>query len=172
MIALTVPSTAESHLFSVYSLIEQANASNIFINDLPMLAHFSHTIERAILEHEIDTTIYVSFQYLSRFARQFARYQRIASTAQVYVFGVDDAQYPPLERLHYVSLRPGDRLAREWFLVVSHPQYSRALIAQEVPGGRGTRRYRGVLTSDAALCAAAADELSAYLSRFPARLRR
>lgn len=139
------------HQFSLYDHIDWRNIYNIFSERRALLATWCRTIELAIIERELHTEIYAGFQQLRYLAPVLHRYQKISTFSRAWVFGQPGEADPPLDGLNAVYLQPGDHLIKEWFLVVNHPTYARALVAHEVskPGTPHAKRmFRGILTSD------------------------
>jgi DICT domain-containing protein len=138
--------------FSVYNLVDWRNIYNIFTERRKLLAHWSKSIEESVIHQELDTSVYASFQQMRYIKPVLPRYHEMHNiTKRIYVFGVPASIDPPLNGFESVHLRDEDSLTKEWFLVVSHPRYHRALVAQEVtPLGtpHQQRLFRGVLTSD------------------------
>lgn len=138
--------------FSVYDLIEWRNIYNIFTERRKLLAYWSRNIEEAVLQQELHSPLYASFQQMRYIKPVLPRYHKIRTlTPKIYVFGVPGNADPVLTEFNCVRLNRDDSLTKEWFLVVNHPRYARALVAQEVtPLGtpHAERLFRGVLTSD------------------------
>lgn len=139
--------------FSVYNLINWRNIYNIFTERRKLLAHWSKSIEESVIQQELETRVFASFQQMRYIKPVLPRYhQMYKTTKHIYVFGVPAPEDPPLNQFECVHLQDDDNLTKEWFLVVSHPRYHRALVAQEItPLGTPHRQrlFRGVLTSDA-----------------------
>ncbi|MEP7287416.1 MAG: DICT sensory domain-containing protein [Chloroflexota bacterium] len=138
--------------FSLYNLINPRSIENIFTERSPLLTQWCRTIETTILDRHLSAEMYVCFQQLSNFALVHKRYSKINELGQpVWIFGEPDVTYTPQANLNFIELANGDKLCREWFLVVNHPDYSRAVVAQEISLS-GTplkqRLFQGVLTSD------------------------
>jgi DICT domain-containing protein len=138
--------------FSVACLVDEQAVENIFTGRTDLLVRWSSGIEKAIINYQLKTPVYVGVQHLRQFKPILERYRRIASFAHgVWVFGQSDAEPMAVNGLHYVSLHPDDKLVREWFLVVNEAAYARALVAREItpPGTpQAQRMFQGVLTSD------------------------
>jgi DICT domain-containing protein len=148
MFMLTLP----DHRFSLYELIDWRNIYNIFSERRALLASWCRTIELAVIERQLQTEVYAGFQQMRYLKPVQHRYQQMSVHAsQVWVFGQAGSGDPALDKISGVYLRPGDQLIKEWFLVVDHPSYSRALVAHEMtkPGTPHAKRmFRGILTSD------------------------
>lgn len=143
---------APSSDFSVYALIDWKNVFNIFSERRVLLAHWSKTIEEAVIEQRLKTEVYAGFQHLYFVSPILGRYQQLQEIASsVWLFGTSNARDPVLDRFHCVTLMEDDLLVREWFLVVDHPRYARAIVAREITPPntkRLDRMFQGVLTSD------------------------
>ncbi len=144
--------TLADNRFSLYELIDWRNRYNIFSERRALLASWCRTIELAVIERQINTEVYAGFQQMRYLKPIVPRYQKMSTFAShVWVFGQPSSDDPALESLRGVHLQPGDQLIKEWFLVVNHPSYARALVAHEMskPGTPHSKRiFRGILTSD------------------------
>lgn len=137
-----------------------------YIYDQPAaLLLLSHLIEDTLIERRLDAEVLVGFQRLSRFSAQRTRYERLLETARwVCVFGLDDEREAvtpsPLAHRHLLRFpiepRAGTWLEWFWFIVVDHPQFHTALVAQQVTGTlwapvQRDRKYAGFWTGNPAL---------------------
>ncbi|MBI1256813.1 MAG: hypothetical protein GC204_05035 [Chloroflexi bacterium] len=137
----------DSHDFSLYDLIDWHNVSSIFTERRSLLAHWSATIEKTVIERRLAADVVAGFQSLDRITPILPRYQQLATVAHsLTVFGTPSNSN--LSGLKICALHPGDRLVQEWFLIVRHPDYNRALIARELD--HEPRCFHGILTSDPA----------------------
>lgn len=138
--------------FSVYNLVDWRNIYNIFTERRKLLAYWSKSIEESVIQQELATNVFASFQQMRYIKPVLPRYHQMHKiTKRIFVFGVPAPNDPPLNEFKAVHLQEHDNLTKEWFLVVSHLGYHRALVAQEVtPLGtpHSQRLFRGVLTSD------------------------
>lgn len=138
--------------FSLYGLVEWRNVYNIFTQRRPILADWCKRIEKTIIEHQLNSEVFAGFQQLRYLTPILSRYQQMAQISnQVYVFGESGPNDPQLNGLNPVVLNHNDSLVREWFLVVNHKHYCRALVALEItPFGtpHRDRVFRGMMTSE------------------------
>lgn len=143
--------------FSVYGLVERVRKSNTQLNHRRTMSLVSHEIENATIIDGVQNRIFSGFQYFSKFIPQIENYTKVAANAEsVYVFGVPDVELPAIPKLHYIPLKPGDHLAREWFLVSYGPEYTSALSTQELTDFHepdSDRVFRGLWTFDTDLVA-------------------
>ena len=139
-----------------------------FTCTVPCLEYVSLLIESALLlRTNRSGRIYVGFERLAHMEAVADRYLRIADISErVYVFGVPDWRPPRHPNMKLVEVSPGDRLAREWFVVADSSTLRVAMTALDVEGhdspAREGRIFRALKTSDPALVrriAAAAEEL-------------
>ena len=138
----------ESPNFSLFNLVDWQDTSSIFTGRRALLARWSHSIEKTILERGLTVDMLAGFQSLDRIAPVLPRYRQIATVAHsVTVIGLPSATLD-LAGLNILPLHPNDKLVREWFLIVRHPDYNRALIAREID--HALHSFRGILTSDPA----------------------
>jgi DICT domain-containing protein len=136
----------------VYALIDWKNVFNIFSERRALLAHWSKTIEEAVIDYQLETDVFAGFQHLHFIVPILIRYQQLQQIASsVWLFGTSDERDPALDGFRSVILMQDDLLVREWFLVVDHPRYARAIVAREITPPntkRLERKFQGVLTSD------------------------
>lgn len=132
--------------FSLADLIDPNDTNKIFSQSRALMLEWSHAIENAVIEQLLPAHMIVGFQTIRRLKPQKGRYQEIASIADsITVVGLPDDGVKPGGLLRFVELTPECALCQEWFLIVKHPQYARALIARDVAGDGST--FRGILTS-------------------------
>jgi DICT domain-containing protein len=148
--------------FSLYALIDWTNVQTIFTERSDLLARWSRDIEMAVIERQLAAEVASGFQYLRRIAPVLPRYRQMAERASVTVFGVLDSR-TDLSGLQLMALAPADALVKEWFLIVQHPGYTRALVARELD--EDARTFHGILTSDPAQVERFYHALMAYASQ-------
>lgn len=102
-----------------------------------------------------ETTLIATFQTLSRYERQAARYRSLAPRVrQIYVVGVPDGQPEPVPGVTLVPIEATWPLAQEWVVLVSGPRCCAALLARDEAGLRMDRlspSFRGRYTTDSSL---------------------
>lgn len=129
----------------------------------------SHVLEDAAAATPAPCHLFVGFQRLSLFARQWQRYQQFSPRwAHCFVFGLPDADVPPLPRVTVVPIDPCSPLANEWFVVADGPSFSSALLSADTSGfaiADPSRRFLGLLTADPLVVRAASTRLLAALDR-------
>ncbi len=142
--------------FSVYNMfLNQGHVLDIFSEKRRMLALWCANIEKTIVQEQLKTThVFACFQQLEFFLPVLDRYTKLDQYVEnIWVFGTPSQtkEMPQIDHVTYVELDEADVLTQEWFLVVNHPQYSRALSALETTTS-GTphkdRTYKGILSSD------------------------
>jgi DICT domain-containing protein len=104
-----------------------------------------------VVTRQLQAQVFAGFQQLRYVQPVLPRYTRVAQTAETYVFGQPGDIEIDVPNLQVVELDTQDDLVREWFLVVMHPGYQRALVAREMtaPGTPHARRlFRGIITSE------------------------
>ena len=133
-----------------------------FYNDVPAMRLLSRMIEQRVLTTRLECELHVGFQRLALLRPQTQRYLALLEAARyVCVYGLpddtDDEGTGELwhRRLLRFPLDPATDTGLEslWFVVVEHPNWRTALVAQQIGGkpglpGRGKRRYAGFWTSD------------------------
>mgnify|MGYP000060359943 CR=1 FL=1 len=118
--------------FSVFQLVQRVQSDGMLLSHRRTMSMVSYEIENASLIDGAHNRIFSSFQYMSKFIPQIARYTQIAMRAEsVYVFGVPDISLPTLPNITYIPLKPTDQLAKEWFLVSYGREYCSALGTEE-----------------------------------------
>jgi DICT domain-containing protein len=134
--------------FSLYALVEQDNVSSIFAEQRTLLSHWCKGMEKAVIERQLPVDVLAGFQRIGQIKPVLARYHELNRIAHsLTVFGQPDATFN-LEGIHFVALDKDSPLVQEWFLIIRHPEYMRALIAREEEAN--SEHFRGVLTSDPA----------------------
>lgn len=132
--------------FSLADLIDPNDTNKIFSEPRALLLEWSYAIENAVIEQLLPAHVVVGFQNIRRMLPQMQRYQQIASIADsITVVGLPDDGVTPGGLMRFVALTPDCALCDEWFLIVKHAQYARALIARDVTGDG--ERFKGILTS-------------------------
>jgi hypothetical protein len=128
-----------------------------FQAQVPVLEYVSLLIENALLLRTNRTgRIYAGFEKLSRMEGVIDRYLRIADLSErLYVFGEADWKPPRHPNMKLITLPPGFKLAREWFVIADSPTLRVALVAVDEDGFDSPvleeRNFRAFKTSDAAL---------------------
>jgi DICT domain-containing protein len=134
--------------FSLYNRIDWQDVSSIFTERRALLARWSFSIEKTVIERELAADIVSGFQSLDRMAPVLRRYRQLATVARSITVIGQPGSTVDLTGLNVVTLQPDDLLVKEWFLIVRHPDYNRALIAREVD--EANHSFHGILTSDPA----------------------
>ncbi|MGJ3237352.1 MAG: DICT sensory domain-containing protein [Anaerolineae bacterium] len=138
--------------FSVYKLTKRSMQDTAIMNHRRTMSIISYEIENATLIDSAKTTVFSSFQRMSRFLPQLQRYRQLAAKSKhVYVFGVVDCELPAIDNLTYVPLKATDQLAKEWFLVSFGEDYYSALATEElsnIDDPDELRQFKGVWTFD------------------------
>ncbi|HMO58153.1 MAG TPA: DICT sensory domain-containing protein [Roseiflexaceae bacterium] len=128
----------------------------------------SHVIEEQAALGGTATVLIATFQRLSLYAVEAARYRRFAlQFAQVYVLGVADAPVPDVPNVTVVPLERNWPLVQEWSVIASGPQVAVGLLALDAVGFRPEQRSRsfeGLFTTDPALIDAAVARFYAALT--------
>lgn len=141
--------------FSVYDAFSHDRVLNIFSDRRQMLGRWCASIENAVTHDAIHTTVFAGFQQLEYMLPVMERYERMAKNSnKIYIFGQPYEDMPSIENITYVHLQPDHQLCKEWFLVVHHPLYSRALIALETSPPNTPhkdRMFKGLLTNDVSM---------------------
>ena len=138
--------------FSIYENIEKNHPSNIFLTTVAHLNLFSRIIEREIFRRGSHTPIYIGVQRFTNLDPILETYKEIAAFAEiVHLFGVADGPMPICNPLHFIPIEEGSSLAREWFILVDQPDYTKVLSAREIsPQENRTdhRTFVAVLTNE------------------------
>jgi DICT domain-containing protein len=130
---------------------------------VPCLEYVSLLIENALLlRTHREGRVYVGFEKLSRMEYVADRFLRISDVSErVYVFGVSDWKPPRHPNMGVVKLKPGAKLAREWFVIAHSNKYNAALVAVDEDGFDtpvlDERNFRSFKSTDPAIVARLAD---------------
>lgn len=135
--------------FSLAALIDPNDTNKIFSEPRALLVQWSRSIENAVIEQLLPAHVVVGFQHMRNMLPIMRRYQQIASIADTLtVVGLPDEAVQLGGLMRFVALTPDCALCREWFLIVKHAQYARALIARDLTGDG--QKFKGILTSNPA----------------------
>ena len=139
-----------------------------FRTKVPCLEYVSLLIENALLlRTHREGRVYAGFEKLSRMEYVADRFLRISDVSErVYIFGVSDWKPPRHPNMGVVKLKPGTKLAREWFVIAHSNKYNAALVALDEDGFDkpvlDERNFRSFKSTDPAIVArlaAAAEDL-------------
>jgi DICT domain-containing protein len=139
-----------------------------FRSKVPCLEYVSLLIENALLlRTHREGRVYAGFEKLSRMEYVADRFLRISDVSErVYIFGVSDWKPPRHPNMGVVKLKPGTKLAREWFVIAHSNKYNAALVALDEDGFDAPvldeRNFRSFKSTDPAIVArlaAAAEDL-------------
>ena len=148
--------------FSLHAQIDRGDVASIFAERKRLMAHWSKQIEQAVIEKGFNAEIYAGFQHLERIASVLPRYRQLVTVAKTLtIFGVISQADRDLSGMKLVALAPDDQLTQEWFLLVRHPQYTRALIAREIE----PKFYEGIMTSSSERVERYITALKAHISK-------
>lgn len=157
--------------FSVYKLVERVQKTSTVINHRRTMSLISYEIENSILLDGSRPRLFSAFQYLSKFMKQRARYEQMAKLAEsIYVFGVPDVTPPSIPNVHYIHLKPTDRLAKEWFIVAYGGDTYSALATEEltqITDPDAERRFKGIWTFNQNMVSILHDWLSSAVDAPP-----
>lgn len=155
--------------FSVYRLTKRSMQDTAIMNHRRTMSIISNEIENATIVDDAETTVFSSFQRMSRFLPQVKRYRELASKSKhVYVFGVVDCDLPEIDKLTYVPLKMSDQLAKEWFLVSFGRDYFSALATEELSDMDDPdhlRKFKGVWSFDVFLVSILHEWLSGIVGK-------
>ena len=153
--------------FSVYDIIKKQHPSNIFLTELDYMYHLSRVIERDVLTHQLDAPFYVGFQSIDKLLPILERYKQISDvTKETVVFGKPSPEVCTVPGLNFVHIAAHSKLAKEWFLVIHHPDYSRVLAAREVTppsGEESEREFEAIMTYEPDIVRCVADSIAGAL---------
>lgn len=157
--------------FSVFHLVERVQGVSTLINHRRTMSLISYEIENAVLMDGARPRLFSSFQVMSKFMKQEARYRQIAEQAEsVYVFGVPDVIPPAIPNIHYVYLSPKDQLAKEWFIVAHSEEYNSVLATEELTrltDPDHQRQFKGIWTFNRNIAAILNDWLTSAVDAKP-----
>ena len=139
-----------------------------FRTQVPCLEYVSLLIEHALLlRTHREGRVYVGFEKLSRMDYVADRFLRISDVSErVFVFGEPDWTPPRHPNMGVVKLKPGAKLAREWFVIAHSKNYHAALVAVDEDGfatpvldERNFRAFKSTDPEVVSQLAAAAEDL-------------
>ncbi len=137
---------------SMYELTKRNGNDIELLNHVCTMSAISYEIENASLYDNAKTTVFASFQLMSRFLPQQERYCRLAQKSEhVYILGVLDCELPHIENLTFVPLQLTDQLFNEWFVVSYGENYSSALATRELSDTNAPdslRTFQGIWSFD------------------------
>lgn len=141
--------------FSVFRLVERKKELTQQISCRKTMSVVSSVIEQTTHIEDIPNVIFAGFQYLSKFRPQLAIYRQMAQSAKhIYVFGVPDDQFEPIDRITFVPIEPDFQLTKEWFVLSHGEEFSTALATEELSqftDPDAERRFNGVWLIDDSL---------------------
>ena len=92
----------------------------------------SHIIEDSITENPGVADAHVSFQYMSRFAPQADRYEKIAQASKgLWLYGAFDTELPSMINTRLIDTE-STALADYWYIVAYGPGIYMTLLAEEI----------------------------------------
>jgi hypothetical protein len=122
-----------------------------YVASVKAMELMSHIIEDSVIDSPGEVELYVSFQKMSRVSNQLERYTKVAYAARRLVLaGEIDWQAPDWPRLAVMDTL-GDPMINYWFVVADGGGVHMALLAQEIAGTAGQRKYKGFFTLDRAI---------------------
>ncbi len=135
-------------LFSLYAQVDWNNPHNIISQNRLILFSWIDLMESWVIDTQADAEIYACLQHTDALVPLLPCYQRLAKVAKsMWVFGAPERGdlTPPGLALNCVTLNSADRLYDEWFLLIRHADFTRALVARET----GSGQCSGVYVTDA-----------------------
>ena len=132
------------HDFSVFNLIDVYDTGNIFISSQELLNYWFTRIEETIIEDTLPADIYLRRSPNSQNSRltEDAVLNLVTKGAMFWLvnnFETDEYIYP--EGVQNVRMLPNSKLLFEWFIIVHHVNYAKALVVRYDEAGI----QRGVL---------------------------
>lgn len=122
-----------------------------YVASVTAMELMSHIIEDSVIDSPGEIELAVSFQKISRVGNQLERYTQVAHAARRLVLaGEIDWQVPAWPRVDVFDTA-GDPMSVYWFVVADGGGVHLALLAQEISGSAGQRRYKGFFTLDRAI---------------------
>lgn len=136
---------------SLFNLVAPNYQNQIFTSTVDILNILGTQIEEVILHSAMAPHIYLGMQTFSAFELFATHYADLAQQSEkLTVFGHADKQPFQMPNTEFIALPQDATLTRERFLVINHPVWQVALIAQEdaenVSRWGRQLRYHGLLT--------------------------
>lgn len=121
-----------------------------YIFSIKGMIDISHLIEDAVTDNPGVAETHVSFQYISRFAKQANRYAKVAEASNgLWLYGAFDAKLPSLPKTKLIDTAQ-TALVDYWYIVAYGPGISMTLLAEEIQPKKSiegeTRLYEGFYT--------------------------
>lgn len=169
---------------SLYPLVLGQSPHDLATNSVQTLLAISHSLEDVVMRHRLRLTFYAGFQRISSFLPQLERFARLAATCgEVLVLAHPDAPAPDIPGIRFIALDREAPLAREWFILVDHPQFGAALLTRQLGDGHSRvsgsmldfgrgRLYEGLVTFEDSLVAAARRAIDQAVGREYVPVRR
>lgn len=127
-------------------------ASQLRLHSRQMMLTLSYAIEDLAAASGPQTVLIATFQRLSLYRPQIARYANLApQIAQVFVLGLPDISPPPIPKVTVLPIEASWPLTQEWAVIACGPTCSAALISRDTEGFRPDRRslrFAGRWTTD------------------------
>lgn len=143
--------TAIDRDYSLYKLVQDLQPPKLFTVKREVLSKWCETMEEEVVERQLVTSVFVGFQVFTFFLPVMERFGKIASYAnQVSIFAQPDVELRTLDNIDVVCLNADDQLRREWFLIICHEDFMRAIVAREItdPGTPNSERvFEGIRTN-------------------------
>lgn len=134
------------------SFVEAAGKPGRALHSRSVMIALSNLIEDYAAAAGDQTILVATFQGLSRYRRQLARYQAIGPLlAGVYVVGVPDVEVEAIAGVNIVPIELGWPLVNEWVVLASGPSFCAGLIARDDEGytpGRPSHQFFGRWTTE------------------------
>lgn len=160
--------SADEPRFSLYDTVDWQHI-NGFTERRSVLANWCRAVELAYIVGSYTAMIYAGFQRLTYLTPILHRYKKMSRTASaIWVLGQPGDRDLQTDGLNVLRLQEDDPLCGEWFLIVNHPAYGRALVARELtqPGlPHADRRFHGMITRDPTLIAQFAALLKEHVEK-------
>ena len=137
--------------YSLYKLVQDLQPPKLFTVKRQILSKWCETMEEEVVDRQLMTSVFVGFQVFSFFVPVMDRFCKIATYAnQLSIFAEPDVELPAFDNIDVVCLSADDQLRREWFLIICHEEFMRAIVAREItdPGTPDSERvFEGIRTN-------------------------
>ena len=145
--------TAIDRDFSLYKLVQDLQPPKLFTVKRHVLAKWCAKIEMEALEQDITPAVFAGFQLLEFYLPVRQRFEDLTTISNyMAIFGQPYEALPDYDKIDVVYLSPEDQLRREWFLIICHEDFMRAIVALEItePGTPDQDRvFEGIRTNHA-----------------------
>ena len=125
----------------------------------PSMLAISHAVEDVVMNFQLESDLFVSFQKFEFFLYEKERYLKLEKYCRkvfIFIQGIDQSQITEFSNTIFVEISPLSKLSHEWSVIVNHPKHPIILTTTEqydrqMPGGNDFRYFKGFLSFNPAV---------------------